>query len=164
MMCIYINKSDGFADSKPSQNTGDWNKKDKFSNGLTCCASNSETKKPNHLKPVPLRFLSLNVCGLLAKQKFPDLDEIISKMDIVCLTETKLDDFDKPEFNEHICFTKNRRRYINKSGGIALLVRNNFINNIKIIVGKEESTKIEATMRKHYKITNYSVPENVLFF
>ena len=41
-----------------------------------------------------LKILNLNVCGLKSKLDTPEFMETCEKYDIVCLTETKLDDFD----------------------------------------------------------------------
>ena len=40
----------------------------------------------------PLKLLSLNVCGLLLKKGYPEFCDVIAEVDIVCLSETKLDE------------------------------------------------------------------------
>jgi hypothetical protein len=47
-----------------------------------------------------LRYLSLNVCGIKFKSKYPELRDLLDNYDIVCLTETKLDDIDVIECND----------------------------------------------------------------
>ena len=39
-------------------------------------------------------MLSLSCCGIKNKSQFPDFIDLINEYDIVCLTETKTDDFD----------------------------------------------------------------------
>ena len=47
-----------------------------------------------------LRYLSLNVCGIKIKSKYPELRDLLDNYDIICLTETKLDDIDVIECND----------------------------------------------------------------
>ena len=47
-----------------------------------------------------LRLLLLNVCGIQTKSKHPELRNLLDNYDIVCLTETKLDDIDVIECND----------------------------------------------------------------
>jgi hypothetical protein len=42
-----------------------------------------------------LEVLALNVCGLVSKLRNPDFREFISLYGIICLTETKLDNYDE---------------------------------------------------------------------
>ncbi|CAC5414121.1 unnamed protein product [Mytilus coruscus] len=46
-----------------------------------------------------IKVLSLNVCGILAKLKAPELEELCSNYDIVCFCETKLDELDVVEID-----------------------------------------------------------------
>jgi hypothetical protein len=46
-----------------------------------------------------LQVLALNVCGLVSKLRNPDFREFISLYDIICLTETKLDNYDEVELD-----------------------------------------------------------------
>ena len=76
----------------------------------------------------PLNIVTLNVCGLMRKLLFPDFIEFINKYDIVCISETKLDDIDviNVKLDGYTFFAKNRisRR---KSGGVGIFVRTNLI-------------------------------------
>ena len=47
------------------------------------------------LKFKKLKFVSLNVCGLCAKLKFPDFDFFLKQYGIICLTEIKTDHYDE---------------------------------------------------------------------
>eukprot|EP00745_Piridium_sociabile_P028064 TRINITY_DN45105_c0_g1_i5.p1 TRINITY_DN45105_c0_g1~~TRINITY_DN45105_c0_g1_i5.p1 ORF type:complete len:291 (-),score=54.88 TRINITY_DN45105_c0_g1_i5:1949-2821(-) len=53
-----------------------------------------------------VKFLSLNVGGLLGKVHDPEFCDVIFDNDIVCLTETKLDDLDNIDIDGFTCFTK----------------------------------------------------------
>jgi NADH:ubiquinone oxidoreductase subunit C len=46
-----------------------------------------------------LEVLALNVCGLVSKLRNPDFREFISLYGIICLTETKLDNYDEVELD-----------------------------------------------------------------
>ena len=67
-----------------------------------------------------LHLLSLNVCGLKTKLLYPEFQTLLNTFDIICLTETKLDDFDDLMLDNYVFKYKNRKKFINKSGGIAL--------------------------------------------
>jgi hypothetical protein len=43
-----------------------------------------------------LKITSLNVCGIKSKLKIPDFHEFIQEYDLLCVTETKMDDLDIP--------------------------------------------------------------------
>ncbi len=74
-----------------------------------------------------LSILTLNVCGLKSKLQDEVFLEECSNYDILCFTETKLDDTDKELIEERFedvgfkCVLKNRRKYSNiRSGGILI--------------------------------------------
>jgi hypothetical protein len=46
-----------------------------------------------------LKVLALNVCGLVSKLRNPDFREFISLYGIICLTVTKLDNYDEVELD-----------------------------------------------------------------
>ena len=64
-----------------------------------------------------LKIVSLNVCGLMSKMKYPEFREMSVWNDIICLTETKMDDLDSFDFDGFTCFMKNRSIYKRKWGG-----------------------------------------------
>lgn len=116
------------------------------------------------LASVHLRILSLNVCGLTAKKKFPELYDVISKIDIACLLETKLDDIDQVDLAGFTCFMKNRRGFRYRSGGVALLVRNELLRHIKIVENVDFTSRIDANLLKYYRLVQHPVSDNGLFF
>ena len=80
-----------------------------------------------------MRFLSLNVCGLKSKLLCPDFVAFIETYDIIGIQESKLDDVDRINFEGYSVFTNNRKalsRY--RSGGIALLVKNEWLPFISV--------------------------------
>ena len=87
---------------------------------------------------VKIKFLSLNVCGLLSKLKFPEFEELLTQHDIIILTETKLSQYKTCDLPGYKLFTLNRKYYTNCSGGIALLVKNKIEKYIQIKNGMSE--------------------------
>jgi hypothetical protein len=111
-----------------------------------------------------VRCLSLNVCGLKSRLLFPEFIELICKHDIICLVETKLEDIDVVKINGFTCFMKNRRKYISRSGGIALLIRNDFLPYIRVIENRGFAPRVDHSILQHYKFVDHFVVENALLF
>ena len=84
--------------------------------------------------------------------------------DIICLTETKMDDLDSFDFDGFICFMKNRSIYKRKSWGIALLVRNRILNIVKIVEHVDFQRRIEKSLHKFYRFVDFCVFNDGLFF
>ena len=73
---------------------------------------------------MPIRLLSLNVCGLKSKLNCPEFCKLISEHEIIGLQESKLDDVDYICVPGYKIYHNNRKavsRY--RSGGITLLVK-----------------------------------------
>ena len=80
-----------------------------------------------------LKLVCLNICGLRSKLKYPDFEEFVNKYDIICLSETQLDFFDKivvENYKYHGVFRKNAAK---KSGGVGILVRNNLWSKVDFL-------------------------------
>ena len=81
-----------------------------------------------------MKILTLNVCGLSRRCKYPEFLEFIQTFDVLCLVETKTDDVDQidlPEFEIHM---KNRFTYRKvRSGGIVLAFKNYLSQDIDLI-------------------------------
>ena len=75
------------------------------------------------MTPDGLKIASLNVCGLQSKLMFPEFTEFIEEYDLICLSETKLDDVDQCDVPGYTFFNKNRDRCKRKSGGIGVFVK-----------------------------------------
>ena len=67
----------------------------------------------------------MNVCELASKLKNPDIVEFITAYDIICLAETKLDQYDEVDILEgfKLLSTVNREFCKAKSGDICIFVR-----------------------------------------
>ena len=82
---------------------------------------NSDDSSPNILK-----IGSLNVCGLKTRSKFPDFVEAVKMFDILCVQETKLDQYDLVSVPDYSFLSKPRQeKYKRKSGGLGFFVNNN---------------------------------------
>ena len=46
-----------------------------------------------------IKIYALNVCGIISKLKFPDIEENCANYDILCFFESKIDDLDEIEFS-----------------------------------------------------------------
>ena len=56
-----------------------------------------------------MRFISINVGGLKTKLRQPDFLDTISKFEVICLTETHLDDYDTIDIPNYQAFWKNKK-------------------------------------------------------
>ena len=84
--------------------------------------------------PNSLKIYALNVCGIISKLKYPDLEEICENHDILCFLESKLDDLDEVEFKNFMKLPPlNRKGAKRKSGGIIVFVKEYLYENIEIL-------------------------------
>ena len=143
-----VNVEDEVSATANSENDGTRDVPNKAGVSATCC----------------LKIVSLNVCGLMSKMKYPEFCEMLVSNDIICLTETKMDDLDSFDFDGFTCFMKNRSIYKRKSGGIALLVRNQILNMVKIVEHVDFKRRIEKRLRKFYRFVDFCVFNDGLFF
>ena len=61
------------------------------------------------------------MCGIRNKIIYPEFKSLINDYDIICFTETKLDDLDNLESDDFLFRYKNRKKVATyKSGGIAI--------------------------------------------
>ena len=109
-----------------------------------------------------LKFDTLNVGGLKSKIKFEDFQEEINSFDIVCLLEIKMDKNDdsvfEKEFEQFKVFTNVDEEYQNSPrGGIMILVKNFFLENIKLI---PKTNNLALSIEINSKILNLT--ENVV--
>ena len=88
-----------------------------------------------------LSCLALNVCGILSKLKYPDFTNFISQFDIVCISESKLDDLDDISILGYIAFYKNRGKFRRKSGGVLLLITETILDCINVFEEKNICTR-----------------------
>ncbi|MEW8547740.1 MAG: reverse transcriptase domain-containing protein, partial [Candidatus Thiodiazotropha sp.] len=87
-----------------------------------------------------LKLLSLNVCGLAARLRCPEFNDLLQTYDIIALQESKTDETDNIILPGYVYVSNNRfklSRY--RSGGIVLLVKENiskYINTEKVSASK----------------------------
>ncbi|MCW4346970.1 MAG: reverse transcriptase domain-containing protein [Candidatus Thiodiazotropha endolucinida] len=87
----------------------------------------------SHSENKRLNFLSINVCGLISKLNCPEFISLVNNYDIIGLQETKLDDIDTIEIPGYTAFFNNRScSSRNRSGGIALLIKDAIVPYIKV--------------------------------
>ena len=81
-----------------------------------------------------LKLLSLNVCVVENKLRYPEFTELIKKYHIIGLTETKTDDTDNIQLPDYVTYMKLRQKLTNiLSGGIIFLIKNDIAILVKII-------------------------------
>ncbi|VDI23201.1 Hypothetical predicted protein [Mytilus galloprovincialis] len=84
--------------------------------------------------------ISLNVCGIISKLKFPDLEEKCADYDILCFCESKLDNLDEVEFSNFVKLPPlNRKGAKHKSGGIVVFVKEFLYSNIEVLECSSEN-------------------------
>ena len=69
-----VNVEDEVSTTANSENDGTRDVPNNAGVSATCC----------------LKIVSLNVCGLMSKMKYPEFREMLVSNDIICLTETKM--------------------------------------------------------------------------
>ena len=111
-----------------------------------------------------VKMASLNVCGLVTKLRTPDLLDLVNDHDIVCLSETKHDDLDEVDIEGYLCFTKNRKRCLRKSGGVAILVKESILHCVKIVENSKRKHRVPKDALKHYRFVSHPVAEECLIF
>ena len=81
-----------------------------------------------------LKVASLNVCGLKRRSEYPDFCDYVRQFDILCFSETKTDNTDVISIKGYECFMQPRKqKYQRKSGGICLLVKDEYSKYIKVV-------------------------------
>ena len=115
------------------------------------------------------KIVSLNVCGLMSKIKYPEFREMLVS-NVVCLTQTKMDYLDSFDFDGFICFIKDLGIYKRKSGGgggggeITLLVKNRILNLVKIVEHVDFQRRIGKGLHRSYRFVDFCVFNDGLFF
>ena len=123
-----------------------------------CSDRNSANHEQIRAEQNKLKILTLNVCGLASKLLSPEFLSLIQQYDIIGLQETKTDDTDSYlEIPGYTIFFHNRAcisRY--RSGGIALLVKDNTLPYVKIDHTKSSKLVLFFTISKAlYKFENH---------
>jgi hypothetical protein len=80
-----------------------------------------------------IKVLALNVCDITSKLKNPELEVLCSNYDILCFSESKLDQYDVIELKHFKSLPPlNRINVKRKSGGIVVFVRDNIYENVTV--------------------------------
>ncbi|VDI65868.1 Hypothetical predicted protein [Mytilus galloprovincialis] len=117
-------------------------------------------------------MLNLNCCGLVRKSQYPEFIKLISDHDIICLTETKTDNFDNIHIPEYTFKFKNRKSHSRvKSGGITFGYKNEIAKYIHISLKTKSSLVLWAKISADFLQTDedlvignvYIPPENSLY-
>ena len=98
--------------------------------------SSNNTLKSNtdKLGKTNLSIGSLNVCGIKRRIQYPEFQELVSKFDIFCVLETKLDDLDSISLSNYTFIHQSRRqKCLRRSGGIGVFIRNELVQRVKLI-------------------------------
>ena len=85
-------------------------------------------------------ILSLNAGGLLCKTRRPEFLECINKYDLICFQESKFDYSDTFDFPGYkLLPLMIRKKAKSRSGGIAILIKEKFYDNVKILKNDGEN-------------------------
>ena len=76
---------------------------------------------------------------MTSKLIIPGFQSFISNFDIICLSETKLDQFDSVNINGFKFIFANRELARRKSGGVGVLIKNDLWPYIKVLDDKNEN-------------------------
>ena len=115
---------------------------------------NSENKYQVSDSHSAIRILALNVCGLVAKFKAPELEELCNKYDILCFSETKLDQYDVVEIKHFKALPPlNRKNAKHKSGGIIVF----YLESVYIHIDNKSNMSPKVLLNRLY---NNAIPKN----
>ena len=87
-----------------------------------------------------IKILALNVCNLLTKFRAPEIEEFCNTYDILCFSESKLDQYDEVEIKSFKALPPlNRKNAKRKSGGIIVFVRDFLYENVEVLKSCNEN-------------------------
>ena len=119
-----------------------------------------------------MKLGSLNVSGLKKKIDYPELNDLINRYDIFCVSETHIDTYDIVDIPGFVFFSHPRsREYKRKSGGIGIYVRSNISKFIHFEPASSEYVLWVSVDKQLTKLTEtlylgavYIPPENSRFY
>ncbi|MEW8546901.1 MAG: reverse transcriptase family protein, partial [Candidatus Thiodiazotropha sp.] len=88
-------------------------------------------KKQLYNSEISISFL--NVCGLQSKLLFPEFESYLNTHDIIGVAETKTCEDDMITFPNYSYFSKHRKHYIRRSGGLGIFLKENILPFIEVI-------------------------------
>ena len=144
-------------DENSNMNNDDDDNQNNYSMNIDNVSENQEGK-------LDIKFLSLNVGGIDTKLRSPDLLEVVKQHDIICLVETKMDELDNLSIDGYTCFLKNRKKFVRKSGGVAVIVKNNLLKYVKIVEHANFNNRINPTLGHYYRFVHFPIPEESIIF
>ena len=104
------------------------------STSVPISSSNKTNQSTTGQQNEQLQIGTLNMCGILTKVKYPDFTEMINDFHFLCVTETKVDKHDIITVPNYTFLSKPRsQKYLRKSGGIGVFVKQTIINNVDIL-------------------------------
>lgn len=81
-----------------------------------------------------LKIGSLNVCGLKPRLNYPEFIQMVENYDILCVLETKLDEFDVIDLPNYTFLSKPRsEKSYRKSGGLGFCIHNSLKDKVEIL-------------------------------
>ena len=88
----------------------------------------------NYFEPKSFTWAALNVCGLRRKILYPDFCDLVSKFELFCVCETKLDESDIFEVPGYTFISQVRKeKCLRKSGGIGVFVKSALSEKVTFI-------------------------------
>ena len=103
-----------------------------------------------------VKVLGLNVCGLKSKANNGIFEQYIKHYDIVCLSETKINpNVDIVSIPGYTCINMDRKKTCFKTGGIAILVKAEIREYVKILT--ENMSKCVLWVKYDNPLTNHKL-------
>ena len=96
-----------------------------------CNADSPLNENVRNLKHINIG--SLNVCGLKRRLHYLEFQSLISKYDVFCVQEAKLDNVDVISMPNYTFLSQTRKqKFVRRSGGIGVFVKNELLPFVKI--------------------------------
>ena len=111
-----------------------------------------------------LKFLCINVCGLLARLRCPEFVELLQGYDIIGIQESKTDDTVNIYLPGYTYTAHNRCKMARiKSGGIGLFVKDTFSSYINIDKAKCSKLVLWFTINRYITTCNENINVGIVF-
>ena len=132
----YYNATIFAAETVSSSNQFDVNSPN-IDNGQTNLIDDYKSKyTQNDATNISNKFVigSLNTCGLKRRTEYPEFQSLIDRYDILCISESKLDNDDVISCPGYVFYNQPRSQpYTRKSGGIGFFVRQHLSASVDVI-------------------------------
>ena len=142
------------------------------SNSVTGSVNNNNNHPTTPKQYEQLQIGTLNMCGILTKTKYPDFIKLIDDFHLFCVTETKVDKYDIISIPNYTFLSKPRtQKYLRKSGGIGVFVKQTILNYVDVIDSECEYVMWVKLKKSLFNIDNdiiigimYIPPEQSKFY